>query len=405
MLALDIGGTPAKCALIENGKVTIKTDYWIERDRSSAGYPIMVPVVDLVEIGNGGGSIARVDDFGKLHVGPQSAGAMPDPAAYGKGGQAATTSDANLWLGRINRDYFCGGEVTADMAAAQAALDRVGARLGVDTDEAARGIVRIANNNMINALKLISLNRGYDPRDFTMVAFGGGGMHAVALAQELGLEKGDRSSRRGGVFGLGHDDVGPAPRHVRDPPCRVERAGRRRHGGSLCRDRSRASGAIQSRRAGARACQLSALWQAPLSEPGTHHRGSAGKGPIAPERIAGIEADFHDTYEREYTYRLDTPVEMVGIHLVASAEVGKLEMRKTPATGTPAGAAQKGKRMVDYALEGRHMATLYDGANLESGMAFSGPAIAEDAGTTIVIHPDNQVKVDGYGNLHITFNS
>jgi len=96
---------------------------------------------------------------------------------------------------------------------------------------------------------------------------------------------------------------------------------------------------------------------------------------------------------------------MVGIHLVASAEVGKLEMRKTPATGTPAGAAQKGKRMVDYALEGRHMATLYDGANLESGMAFSGPAIAEDAGTTIVIHPDNQVKVDGYGNLHITFNS
>ena len=106
VLALDIGGTTAKCSLIENGEVKIKTDYWIERDRTSAGYPIMVPVVDLVEIGNGGGSIAWVDDFGKLHVGPQSAGAVPGPAAYGRGGTKATTTDANLWLGRINKRLF-----------------------------------------------------------------------------------------------------------------------------------------------------------------------------------------------------------------------------------------------------------------------------------------------------------
>ena len=110
ILALDIGGTTAKCSLIEGGEVRIMTDYWIERSRKSAGYPIMVPVVDLVEIGNGGGSIAWVDDFDKLHVGPQSAGALPGPAAYGKGGTTATTTDANLWMGRINRDYFCGGE-------------------------------------------------------------------------------------------------------------------------------------------------------------------------------------------------------------------------------------------------------------------------------------------------------
>jgi N-methylhydantoinase A len=191
VLALDIGGTTAKCSLIENGEVKIKTDYWIERDRTSAGYPIMVPVVDLVEIGNGGGSIAWVDDFGKLHVGPQSAGAMPGPAAYGRGGDKATTTDANLWLGRINRDYFCGGEVIADMAATEGGIwVRSAASLGVSVDEAARGIIRIANNNMVNALKLVSLNRGHDPRDFTLVAFGGGGaMHAVALAAELGVKK------------------------------------------------------------------------------------------------------------------------------------------------------------------------------------------------------------------------
>ncbi len=190
VLALDIGGTTAKCSLIEDGEVKILTDYWIERDRRSAGYPIMVPVVDLVEIGNGGGSIAWVDDFGKLHVGPQSAGASPGPAAYGRGGHEATTTDANLWLGRINREYFCGGSVTADMAATERALTKVGAKLGIGPDEAARGIIRIANNNMVNALKLVSLNRGHDPRDFVLVAFGGGGgMHAVALGQELGVKR------------------------------------------------------------------------------------------------------------------------------------------------------------------------------------------------------------------------
>jgi N-methylhydantoinase A len=190
VVALDIGGTTAKCSLIEGGHVKIVSDYWMERSRLSAGYPIMVPVVDVVEIGNGGGSIAWVDDFGKLHVGPQSAGAVPGPAAYGRGGTSATTTDANLALRRINPEYFCGGEIQADMAAVERALGEIAQQLVVDTTEAAEGVVRIANNNMINALKLVSLNRGYDPRDFTLVAFGGGGgMHAVALAAELGIRK------------------------------------------------------------------------------------------------------------------------------------------------------------------------------------------------------------------------
>jgi N-methylhydantoinase A len=190
VIALDIGGTTAKCSLIENAQVRIMTNYWIERDGKSAGYPIMVPVVDLVEIGNGGGSIAWVDDYSKLHVGPQSSGAIPGPAAYGKGGIEATTTDANLMLGRINKDYFCGGAINADMESAKSALTKVGDKLGTTAEEAARGIIRIANNNMVNALKLVSLNRGFDPRDFVLVAFGGGGgMHAVALAQELGVKK------------------------------------------------------------------------------------------------------------------------------------------------------------------------------------------------------------------------
>ena len=130
VLALDIGGTTAKCSLIEGGQVKIISNYWIERSRTSAGYPIMVPVVDLVEIGNGGGSIAWVDDFGKLHVGPRSAGALPGPAAYGRGGREPTTTDANLALGRINPDYFCGGEIDGrhGCGRARARRDRCEAR-------------------------------------------------------------------------------------------------------------------------------------------------------------------------------------------------------------------------------------------------------------------------------------
>ena len=115
IITLDVGGTTAKCSLIENGNVKINTNYWIEKNRLSAGYPVMLPVVDIVEIGNGGGSIAWVDDYNKLHVGPQSAGADPGPVSYGKGGTSITTTDANLIANRINQKFFCGGEIKADM--------------------------------------------------------------------------------------------------------------------------------------------------------------------------------------------------------------------------------------------------------------------------------------------------
>ncbi|MFD1255100.1 Acetophenone carboxylase gamma subunit [Devosia equisanguinis] len=402
VLALDIGGTTAKCSLIEDGQVKIMTDYWIERDRTSAGYPIMVPVVDLVEIGNGGGSIAWVDGFNKLHVGPQSAGAKPGPAAYGRGGTNATTTDANLWLGRINRDYFCGGEVVADMQATQKAIEAVGEKLGVNADEAARGIIRIANNNMVNALKLVSLNRGHDPRDFTLVAFGGGGaMHAVALAAELGVKK----------------VVVPAGASVFSAWGMMMSDLRRDYFVTRLADlKEGAAAGIEALFAETEALARS-QFAAENIEAGKVKMLRYGKfryqnqehttevliedGAVSDARLAGIETAFHETYEREYTYRLDAPVEMVGIHLVASAEVGKLKMAKSEPTGNDASLAKKGERDVDYALEGIHKASIYDGTRLEPGMTFAGPAIVEDPGTTVVIHPGNRVEIDGYGNIHI----
>lgn len=401
VLALDIGGTTAKCSLIENGQVRIMTDYWIERDRTSAGYPIMVPVVDLVEIGNGGGSIAWVDDFGKLHVGPKSAGAMPGPAAYGRGGTSATTTDANLWLGRINRDYFCGGSVVADMAATEKALSEVGGRLGVSADEVARGIVRIANNNMVNALKLVSLNRGFDPRDFTLVAFGGGGaMHAVALGTELGVKK-VVIPAGAAVFSAWGMMMSDLRRDYFVTKLADLKAGAAEAIEALFAE-TEALAHRQFGEEGVEKAKVKFLRYGKFRYQNQEHTTEVlVEGAITDESLAAIEAAFHETYEREYTYRLDAPVELVGIHLVASAEVGKLKMQEKPLSATPASAARKGERKVDYALEGVHPAAIYDGEKLEPGMAFTGPAIIEDPGTTIVIHPGNRVEIDGFGNIHI----
>ncbi len=406
VLALDIGGTTAKCSLIENGEVRIMTDYWIERSRKSAGYPIMVPVVDLVEIGNGGGSIAWVDDFGKLHVGPQSAGALPGPAAYGKGGAEATTTDANLWLGRINKDYFCGGTVDADMTAVETAITALGEKLGVGPDQAAEGIIRIANNNMVNALKLVSLNRGFDTRDFTLLAFGGGGsMHAVALGQELQVKK----------------VVVPAAASVFSAWGMMMSDLRRDFFVTQLADLNAGAGAViegtfAEAEAKARATyaeegigadRVSFLRYGKFRYQNQEHTTEVllSGGTITDASLATIASDFHETYEREYTYRLDAPVEMVGIHLVAKAEVGKLEMQPEevgPADATP---AIKGRRVVDYALEGKHEAVIYDGDKLRAGMAFDGPAIVEDSGSTVVVHPGNKVVLDAYRNIHITLKS
>ena len=402
VLALDIGGTTAKCSLIEDGQVRIMTDYWIERDRTSAGYPIMVPVVDLVEIGNGGGSIAWVDDFGKLHVGPQSAGAVPGPAAYGKGGTEATTTDANLWLGRINRDYFCGGEVVADMAAAEAAIRAVGDRLGVGPDQAAEGIIRIANNNMVNALKLVSLNRGFDPRDFTLVAFGGGGgMHAVALGQELGVRKVviPAAASVFSAWGMMMSDLRRDYFVTRLVDLAEGAAGTIE---TLFAETEARAGA-QFAAEGVAEKQVSFARYGKFRYQNQEHTTEVllPEGRVTEDALAAIAEAFHETYEREYTYRLSAPVEMVGLHLVASAEVGKLEMVAAPLGDADAGPALKGRRKVDYALEGVHEAAIYDGEKLAPGMELKGPAVIEDPGSTIVVHPGNRVHVDAWRNIHI----
>jgi len=190
VLTLDIGGTTAKTAAIRDGQVRVSTLHHIGKTPDFAGYPVQAPTVEIVEIGAGGGSLAWVDAAGGLHLGPQSAGADPGPACYARGGTEPTLTDANLVAGRLDPGYFLGGAMKLDREAAVRALTALGTRLGLEAQSTARGVLRYAIAQMSHALRLVTLRRGHDPRDFAFIAYGGAGpLHAALLARELGISR------------------------------------------------------------------------------------------------------------------------------------------------------------------------------------------------------------------------
>jgi N-methylhydantoinase A len=400
MLALDIGGTTAKCTLIEHAAVQLTTDYKIEWTRTNPGYPIKTPVVDLVEIGNGGGSIAWIDEGGRLHVGPRSAGAMPGPVCYGKGGTEPTTTDANLLLGRIDPANILGGEIRADLAGVRAALARLGATLDAAPEAVARGIIRIANANMVNALKLVSVNRGHDPRNFALVAFGGGGaMHAVALANELQMPKVIIPANPAvfSAWGMLMTDL--------------RRDYLRTHLAALIVEQGED---LQARFAeleqealrdfmldGIEGTQVVFERFAELRYAGQEH-GVRVSIPSAgtPQQVV-VEAlqSFHEAHEREYTFRMDSPVEVVNLHLVAYGMIGKARPTRRAAGAGRIEDALRKHRAVDFDEDGIHDTPIYARARLSPGMSLRGPAIIEEPATVIVIPPTNRAEIDEYGNV------
>jgi N-methylhydantoinase A len=188
VVAFDMGGTTAKVSIVKQGEIEVADGYFIGGEE--VGYPLQLPVVDIIEIGAGGGSIAHLDETGALKIGPVSAGAVPGPACYGRGGAQPTVTDADLVLGRLNPDYFLGGEIALDKQSAVRAIgEHVGRALGLDSVSAARGIVKIADISMAHAVQSMTVQRGYDPRESVMVAYGGAGpLHAVSIARELRIE-------------------------------------------------------------------------------------------------------------------------------------------------------------------------------------------------------------------------
>ena len=401
IIAFDVGGTTAKCSLIDNGEVKVTTEYRIERTESYAGYPIMAPVVDIVEIGNGGGSIAWIDEAGSLKVGPQSAGAVPGPVAYGIGGTEPTTTDACLVTGRLSAENF---DNQVDMDAVRAAIqEKVGDAFGMDTDEAAMSILRVAEANMYNALKLISVRRGYDPRDFTMVAFGGGGpMHCAYLAKELNIRKVivPIAAPVFSAWGMLMTDV--------------------RH--DYIQTNIRRMNEVSAE-------ELNDMWEGLLSQAqeqfekedipkenivcnyiadmrymGQEHTVKVNVPPIpwSEETKEEIIQRFHDTHEHFYTFRLtDTPTEIVNLHLVAYGRLTKPELAKIPPQEGPVEDAKKEIRKVYFAEDGWMDTPVYLREKLGRGAVLDGPVIVEEAAASAVAAKGQRITVDDYGNLII----
>ena len=208
LISFDMGGTTAKASVIANGEISVTAEYEVggsghaNRWMHGTGHPIRVPVIDLAEVSAGGGSIAWVDPGGALKVGPHSAGADPGPAAYGAGGTVPTVTDADVVLGYLDREALLGGDLRIDLAAAERAIaDAIARPLGLSVPEAAARIVEVVNSNMAQALRIVSVERGHDPQEFSLIAFGGAGpVHAVSLADGAANPRGDHAARAGCVL-------------------------------------------------------------------------------------------------------------------------------------------------------------------------------------------------------------
>jgi N-methylhydantoinase A len=401
IITLDIGGTTAKTSLIQGGELQLTTEYRIERRPDYPGYPIKAPVVDIVEIGAGGGSIAWFDQAGKLSVGPQSAGAVPGPACYPNGGKEPTVTDSNLVAGRIDPDYFLGGEIAVSLERARAALDRIARPLDVEVEEAALGVIRIANANMVNALKLVSVRRGYDPRDFDMVAFGGGGsMHAATLAAQMQI---------------GRVIVPPAPAHfsawgmlmtdlradwVRTKVLRSDQVDVATLN-ELWHELEEAALAY-FRDEGLTEKAIHFVRSADLRYKGQEHtvKVPIGTSALTDGDLAAVDSRFHSLHQQQYTFRLAVPIEYVNVHLTAFGAVEKPGL--APAPEHPGNeAALKGSRTVDFDELGRHEAVIYERSVLGRGALIGGPAVIEDPAASTVVLPGQFVRVDEWANLII----
>lgn len=399
IIAFDVGGTTAKCSLIDNGEVKVTTSYYIERDERHAGYPIMAPVVDIVEIGNGGGSIAWIDDAGSLKVGPRSAGALPGPVAYGKGGTDPTTTDANLVAGRLSPVNF---DMDVSMDHVRTALqEKVGGALGVGVEEAAESIIRVADSNMNNALKLISVRRGYDPRDFTMVAFGGGGpIHGPTLARELNIRKVivPVAASVFSAWGMLMSDI----RHdyIQTKILPLKDASMEELNG-MWKSLMETAG-TQFRNEGIPEGQAVFSFLADMRYMGQEHtvQVAAPSYPWKEEDRAELLSRFHKTHEHFYTFSLpDTPAEIVNLHLVAYGQLAKPALEEIPVQEGSIESARKETRRVFFSGDGWLDTPVYDRTKLGQGARAVGPLIVEETTTATVVCPGQKLTVDRYGDL------
>lgn len=396
-ITFDMGGTSSDVALIADNEPFSTTRGTL------AGYPVLLPMLDLVTIGAGGGSIAWLDNGGGLKVGPRSAGSVPGPACYGQGGENPTVTDANLLCGRLNGDFFLNGDRVLRRDLAERAMrEKIAGPLGMSVEEAALGVLAIAEAHMVNAIKLVSVQRGIDPRDFTLIGFGGAGpLHAVNLAEAISMEKVLIPAAPGNVSASGL--LAAAVRHdlVRT---RVEPLA------SADMDRmSDDYDALVSEAAETLAAEGVQPGDAQvLRSIDLRYRGQAYEltvvlpaGAIDSATLDGLTARFHAEHERIYGYRLDHHgVELVNLRATGTSVPPALPWPVTSAKGgrpVPAGT----RRVVHGTAGGASEWPVYRFTEIGSGQSLTGPAIVEYPGSTCVVPPGWSATWDAWRHAHI----
>ena len=396
VISFDMGGTTAKAGIIEAGEPRIVP-------RFQAGeWLISAPSLDLVEIGSGGGSIAWIDQSGMLKVGPQSAGAKPGPACYPKGGQAPTVTDADLMLGWLDADYFLGGKVRLNRSAAERAIaTKVAEPLSLDLIAAADGIVKIVNSQMVEALRLVTVSRGEDPRQYVMVAFGGAGpVHAAQLAEELKIPRvlippfpGVASAMGLLVSNLKRDYIQTRFSDLEDVTA-SEVQNRFEAMEAAARQEFEEQGVSPSQIECERALDLRysiQKYDLPVSV--------AGRGVVEADKLTWRRL-FDELHEKHYgTRATDQRVEIVNYHLTAKVALPKPVAREYSLDGKDPHAALKGRRKAYF--DGWLDCPIYARERLVYGNRLPGPTIIEQMDSTIVVHPGQEAFMDRFGNVII----
>ena len=398
IITLDMGGTSTDVSLCP-GRIK-------ETGSSSVGgHPISVPMIEIHTVGAGGGSIARVDAGGALTVGPQSAGADPGPACYGRGDQL-TVSDANLLLGRLRPDHFLGGRLTLDLPRARGLMESLAARLGLSAPDAALGINRVVNANMERAIRAISLERGYDPRSFTLVPFGGAGpVHGCELAQELGIPRVLIPARPGILSALGvaiADVVKDYSRTVmlRGGDLERTRLEEEFHGmEGLARNELEQEGLPAERMTAHRFLDVRYVGQSfELTVDYPTSRASRSSDRLA----RAISDSFYRAHLQRFGYAdRGEPVEIVNLRLKLNLAVDKPALQLETVQGSGSAGAQISTVGVVF-REGELDTPLYQRELLAAGNRIAGPALVVQLDTTTVIPPGWQGEVDAHGNLLLT---
>jgi N-methylhydantoinase A len=409
VMAFDMGGTTAKACLIDHGQpvVTFKFEAArVQRFKKGSGFPLQIPAIDLLEIGAGGGSIARVDAMGLLKVGPESAAAEPGPACYGRGGTHPTVTDADLVLGYLNPAYFLGGTMRLDRAAAAAALQAHVARpLNIDVTRAAWGVHDIVNEQMASAMRIHIAEKGRDPRDYTIVATGGAGpLHACRLAEKLHMRHILCPLAAGVASTIG---LLVAPPKVDLVHSRVWRLTDLDWAAlSQLYDGLQQQAEALLRPMGVAAADITLQRLADMRYVGQGHQivVPLPEGELQPQHRELIETSFDRVYQQLYGRSLaGVPIEGITWRLTASGPATKLDFATAHALAEDTAPRQRAARAVYLPEVGMFVdVSVYDRYGLRPGDQFDGPAIIEERESTVVVGAKGHCTVDAYGNLRVT---